>query len=63
MAAGDITTAAGHVLRGLAKKGVRRRWGCERCHAPIVISLALSFEDATAELKRQVELHGGPSCP
>lgn len=69
MAAGDVPTAAGHVLRGAAKPAagkspaVRRRWICQRCEAVIAIALELSMKEAAAELTRLAEEHGGAACP
>ena len=62
--AGDVTTPAGHALRGAARKGVRRRWVCERCDAVVVVSPALSLDEAAVELARQARAHGAEGgCP
>ena len=61
--AGDVPTPAGHILRGAAGKGIRRRWICERCDAVLWVSVTMSEAEATAALKLLVGQHGGEACP
>jgi hypothetical protein len=63
MAAGDYQTPAGHFLRAAVRKGVPRRWVCERCASVVKVDPLASRDQATAMLRKAADAHGGEVCP